>query len=104
MQARRVRRAKRWTIEIRWKARVAVTDASAAYNVTIAAPRSRGRRAVGVTSRNIAAGETVVQRFTHQRGHGVYRGTVSFHRASAPGQMPMGPDGIIVGRFSVRLP
>jgi hypothetical protein len=66
--------------------------------------RVRGRYAVGVTSRNIAAGETIVQRFSNQRGHGVYRGTVSFHRASAPGQMPMGADGITVGRFSVRLP
>jgi hypothetical protein len=106
VSARRVRRGKWWRIEIRFKARVAITDASAAYNVRISSPqgRQRGRYAVGVTSRNIAAGETIVQRFTHQRGHGVYRGTVTYNRAAAPGQMPMGPNGIKVGEFSVRLP
>ncbi len=89
MKVRRVRRGRAWTIETGSRH-----------------PRAAcgGRYTVGVTSRNIATGETIVQRFSNQRGHGVYRGTVSFHRASAPGQMPMGADGITVGRFSVRLP
>jgi hypothetical protein len=50
---------------------------------------------VASTGRNIAAGETIVQRLPNQTGRGVYRGTVSFYRA---------PDEITVGRFSVRLP
>jgi hypothetical protein len=104
--ARRVRRGKRWTIEVRFEARVAVTDASATYNVRISSPqdRKRGRYAVGVTGRNIAAGETVVHRFRSQRGHGVYRGRVSYHRSTTAGVPPMGPNGIKVGDFSVRLP
>jgi len=48
-------------------------------------------------ARRASAGETIVQRFSNQRGHGVYRGTVSFHRGS-------GQRSITVGRFSERLP
>jgi hypothetical protein len=94
-----------WVLRVKFRARVAVQDATAAYNVRIFPPsKRRGRSATAVTSRNIRAGEQVEQVFEHLNGGGEYRIVVSYHRAAEPGQMPMGLGGVTVGRFRLRIP
>ena len=76
-----------WNMRVRFKARVAVTDGTAAYNVRIFPPSSkRGRSTTAVIQRNVRAGEEVEQVFQHLNGGGEYRIVVSYHRETEPGQ------------------
>ena len=79
-----------WNLTVRFRAPVAITDATSAYNVRIGKVGA-GRASTGVTRRNIARGELVTQRFQHVNGGGLYRIKVSYHRAT-------------VGRIRLRIP
>jgi hypothetical protein len=106
VHASAVRQGRRWTIVVRFRASVAVSDAGSSYYTTLDPPGRGSRRAGGNTNRNFARGELVEQRFTYQRGPGVFRGTVTFQTSTGAGTPQIGPgaSGIPVGRFSVRLP
>jgi hypothetical protein len=95
-----------WVLRVKFRARVAVEDATAAYNVRIARTKTeRGRSTTGVTHRNIHAGELVEQVFQHVNGGGEYRILVTYNRTAEPGQLPMGTgNGVTVGRFRLRIP
>ena len=92
-------------MRVKFRARVAVQDATAAYNVRIFPPYSKtGRSTTAAIQRNIRAGERVEHVFEHLNGGGEYRIVVSYHRAAEPSQMPMGLGGVTVGRFRLRIP
>ena len=95
---------KYWAMTVRFRARVAVTDATSAYNVRLFSPGGSGRSATAIVNRNIKAGEMVTQRFEHLHGGGTYRILVSYHRATDPGRTPMGFGGVTVGRSRLRVP
>jgi hypothetical protein len=101
----RVRQGRRfWNMTVRFRAPVAITDATSAYNIRIS-KQGTGRASIGVTHQNITRGELVTQRFQHLNGGGTYRIKVSYHRATEPGQWdPSGVGGVTVGRFRLRVP
>jgi hypothetical protein len=105
VSASAARRGNSWVVTVRFRARVAVADASSAYNIRIrSSGASRGKGALAIIDRNVRQGEVVTYRFKHRQAGAVHSGTVTFHRAKLPGQVPAGPDGVQVGRFSVRVP
>jgi hypothetical protein len=96
--ARKGRR--QYTIRVRWKARVAITDATATYQVRLF--RGGGSSSIGFTQRNITAGEDVVYRFPNIRGGRTYRFRVSYHYQDDLTFARR--EGVTVGRARLTLP
>jgi hypothetical protein len=86
---------------VSFRARVAVTDASSAYTVTMHDPVRRNMYVAAPVARNVAAGGVVSVRLPIVRRGLRYHGTV-LYSSTRPG-FHLGPTGgLVVGRWSIR--
>jgi hypothetical protein len=103
VRARVERRGGRRLLVVRFRARVAVTDASSSYEVT----RHRAGAATwgsGMTQRDIARGSVVAYSFVGAPHGATYHGTVTYRpKAGLVGLPPPGP-APVVGRWTLRVP
>jgi hypothetical protein len=94
-----------WNMTVRFRAPVAIRDATAAYSAKLNPPGRSGRGASAFTRRNIKAGERVTFRFLHRNGGGTYKLRVTYSQATNPAQVdPTGPNELTVGRERITLP
>jgi hypothetical protein len=100
-----------WEPVVSFAARVPVTNALTAYQVALYPANGgsnrwppRGGLEGAPTQRNIRAGQRVVVRFHGQQQPGLYRGIVTYGSSPTPGTIGYPGQGVLVGRFSIRIP
>jgi hypothetical protein len=93
-----------WNMTVKFRASVAIEDATAAYLVRSFPPGKTGRSATGFTRQNYKRGELVTFRFQHLNGGGEYRIVVKYGRTTEPSTLPNYAGSPTVGRFRLKIP
>jgi hypothetical protein len=100
------RHGRYWTIAVSFRARAAITTAGQAYAILLDNPHAKdGVSLIGVTRNDIAAGAVVTKHTVFSAASGVHTGEVRLLTTTTPSRFQYQPGaGVLVGRFSVRVP
>jgi hypothetical protein len=102
VRARVERRGGRRLLVVRFRARVAVTDAGSAYAITRHRAGADGWGS-GATQRDIARGSVVAYSFVGAPHHATYHGTVTYQPTAGLPGLPGGGPALTVGHWTLRI-
>jgi hypothetical protein len=91
-----------WSITVAFHARVPVTNALSAYTIELHTPGRPAAWSIASTATDLRAGQRTQMVFSNLTRPGLYLGSVSFSASGKPGGRGFG--GVLVGRFSARVP